>query len=55
MKCATYTGRVGFYPIDRVAGHVIKTEEDLLIAEALLRIRGQSSEAGGQEGTEVGS
>jgi CMP-N-acetylneuraminic acid synthetase len=43
-KCATYAGRVGFYPIDRLAGHIIKTEEDLLIAEALLRIRGQRSE-----------
>ena len=39
-KCATYAGRVGFYPIDRLAGHIIKTEEDLRIAEALLRIRG---------------
>lgn len=34
-KCATYNGKVGFYSIDRAAGHIIKTEEDLKIAEAL--------------------
>lgn len=34
--CATYAGRVGFFPVNRLAGHVIKTEEDLRIAEALL-------------------
>jgi CMP-N-acetylneuraminic acid synthetase len=38
-KCATYAGKVGFYPIDRLAGHIIKTEEDLKIAEALLKLR----------------
>jgi len=38
-KCATYAGCVGYYPIDRLAGHIIKTEEDLCIAEALLQIR----------------
>jgi len=35
-KTATYAGKVGFYPIGRMAGHIIKTEEDLQIAEALL-------------------
>lgn len=35
-RTATYAGRVGFYPIDRLGGHIIKTEEDLQIAEALL-------------------
>lgn len=40
--CATYEGNVGFYPIDREAGHIIKTEEDLLLAEALLHNRGES-------------
>jgi CMP-N-acetylneuraminic acid synthetase len=35
-KCATYSGKVGFFPINRLAAHVIKTEEDLQIAEALL-------------------
>lgn len=41
--CATYAGKVAFHPIDRLAGHVIKTEEDLKIAEALLKIRQQES------------
>ena len=41
-QCATYAGKVGFYPIDRIAGHIIKTEEDLQIAEALLKIRDES-------------
>lgn len=35
-RCATYAGEVGFYPVDPVAGHVIKTEADLRFAEALL-------------------
>lgn len=35
-RCATYAGRVGFFPVNRLAGHVIKTEEDLQIAEALV-------------------
>ena len=35
-QCATYAGKVGYYPVDRVAGHVIKTEDDLRLAEALL-------------------
>ncbi len=35
-KCATYSGRIGYHPVSRLAGHVIKTEEDLKIAEALL-------------------
>jgi CMP-N-acetylneuraminic acid synthetase len=34
--CATYAGRVGFHPVSSLAGHVIKTERDLRIAEALL-------------------
>ena len=38
-KCATYAGKVGFYPIDRMAGHIIKTEEDLQIAEIYLQFR----------------
>ncbi|MCA9435299.1 MAG: NTP transferase domain-containing protein [Candidatus Omnitrophica bacterium] len=37
-KTATYAGeKIGFYPVDRLAGHIIKTEEDLRIAEALLQ------------------
>jgi len=37
-KCATYSGKVGFFPISRLAAHVIKTEADLKFAEALLPI-----------------
>lgn len=33
---ATYAGSISLFPLDRVAGHVIKTEDDLRIAEALL-------------------
>lgn len=36
-KIATYAGRVGFFPIARPEGHIIKTEEDLYLAEAMLR------------------
>jgi len=35
-QCATYAGKVAFFPIERLAGHIIKREEDLKIAEALL-------------------
>lgn len=35
-KTATYAGRVGFFPISRVEGHIIKTAEDLELAEAML-------------------
>lgn len=38
-RCATYSGRVGFYPVGHLAAHVIKTEEDLQLAEALIRQR----------------
>ncbi|MCH2154707.1 MAG: hypothetical protein MK080_01750 [Opitutales bacterium] len=34
--CATYSGKVGYYSLSKFASHVIKTEEDLQIAEALL-------------------
>lgn len=34
-NCATYAGRVGYVPVGRMAGHVIKTQDDLDIAEAL--------------------
>lgn len=33
--CATYAGRIGLAPVGRMAGHVIKTQEDLDIAAAL--------------------
>lgn len=35
-KAATYAGRVGFFQVGPFEGHVIKTEDDLKIAEALL-------------------
>ena len=35
-NCATYSGKVGFHPVSALAGHIIKTEQDLKIAEALL-------------------
>ncbi len=34
--CATYSGKVGFYPVGPLSGHVIKTQHDLDIAAALL-------------------
>ncbi len=37
-RTATYSGKIGFHVIDRLGGHIIKTEEDLQIAEALLSI-----------------
>ena len=42
-RCATWVGSVGFLPVDPVSGHVVKTERDLAVAEALL---GVSSAAG---------
>lgn len=35
---ATYHGSVGFYPVSSISGHVIKTQSDLDIAEALMNI-----------------
>jgi CMP-N-acetylneuraminic acid synthetase len=35
-QCATYAGRVGYHAVSRFAAHIIKTEDDLRIAEALL-------------------
>ena len=37
-QCATYAGRVGLFSVNRLAGHVIKTAEDLAMAEALYAI-----------------
>ena len=42
-RCATYAGKVGFFAIDRAAGHIIKTEEDLQLAEALWNQRETAS------------
>ena len=38
--CATYAGRVGYHPVSRMAGHVIKTKADLDIARALAKVTG---------------
>ena len=35
-KCATYFGKIDYLPISQFASHVIKTQEDLDMAEALL-------------------
>jgi len=34
-KCATYNGKVGYYPINTLASHIIKTQDDLDIANKL--------------------
>ncbi|SMD34357.1 CMP-N-acetylneuraminic acid synthetase [Reichenbachiella faecimaris] len=34
-KCATYTGKIKYFPLNKLASHVIKTQEDLDYAEAL--------------------
>jgi len=50
-RCATYAGRVDLFPVDRISGHVIKTEEDLQLAEALLPLveQGECSHEGGNQ------
>jgi CMP-N-acetylneuraminic acid synthetase len=45
-QCATYSGRVGYFPVGRMAGHVIKTQEDLDIAAALFPLMGRPVLAG---------
>ena len=37
-SCATYAGRIGYSSVGRMAGHVIKTQEDLDIAAAMLAL-----------------
>lgn len=44
-QTATYFGRVGFFPIGPVSGHVIKTQHDLDIAAALLPLIDSETEA----------
>lgn len=34
--CATYAGKIGYVSVGRMAGHVIKTQEDLDLAAAVL-------------------
>jgi CMP-N-acetylneuraminic acid synthetase len=42
-QTATYTGSIGFHPISRLGGHIIKTAEDIEIARALWPIVGGSA------------
>lgn len=37
-QCATYSGQVGYFPVSRMAGHVIKTQDDLDMAEAMYTV-----------------
>lgn len=37
-RIGTYSGQIAFYPVSAISGHVIKTQTDLDIAEALLSI-----------------
>ena len=37
-KCATYNGKIGFFKVSPISGHVIKTKDDLKIAEAYASI-----------------
>lgn len=46
-QCATYAGNVGIYPLDRWAGLVIKTQDDLNMAEAMLNFFGDGPAYGG--------
>jgi len=39
--CATYAGRVGYFEVDHLAAHVIKTEADLALAGVLLSLAGK--------------
>ena len=36
--CATYAGKIQYHPIDKLASHVIKTQNDLDIANALYHL-----------------
>jgi len=46
-RCATYAGKVGIYHLDRWAGLVIKTQDDLDMAEAILNSFGDGPAYGG--------
>ena len=35
-RCATYCGSVSLFEISRASGHIIKTEDDLRLAEAMV-------------------
>jgi len=36
-ECAMFCGKVGYYPVSKLSSVIIKTEEDLLLADALAR------------------
>lgn len=40
-ETGTYCGKIDFYPVSAISGHVIKTQTDLDIAEALLSVIGK--------------
>lgn len=46
-KCATYSGNVGIKALDRWSGHIIKRQEDMDIAEAMLAFLGDGPKFGG--------
>jgi CMP-N-acetylneuraminic acid synthetase len=43
--CATYSGKVELYSVNRLAGHVIKTAEDMAFADALFELVHQPATA----------
>jgi CMP-N-acetylneuraminic acid synthetase len=47
-KCATYAGKIGYFSIDRMAGHIIKYEEDLILAETMLKAKEEASKVAQQ-------
>ena len=47
-QCATYAGTVGLHSLNRLAGHVIKTADDLALAEALYLLVHQPIVAAGR-------
>ncbi len=46
--CATYAGKVAYYALDRPSGIIIKVQEDLEMAEALLTQLGDGPQYGGK-------
>lgn len=42
-KCATYAGKVDYFPVNKLAAHVIKTQQDLDIAKILWELNRQHS------------
>lgn len=42
-QTATYSGRIGFYPVNPISGHVIKRQSDLDMAAAMLPLMRQET------------